>query len=407
MKTSFLRTTWLPAALVLLAFLPSCIETALNLGPTRNETAQRNSSGRNTDRSTTLIPIRNDTNIFFSAVKFSENYDWQRDTAYGAVDYELLFYKDFELIFSVKPSSPRCFSPDFDTHHIIDGQLYTEYSDMSDTYIGLNGELLFSFTGREFLKGLVPSGGEIHTLTQNRSGQGFNYRKNGVLMEQYPSGNVFGSFGNPSYNETGAIYAKQGKLYFCYKENGGYYCSTGGTSSTISTTTTDIADAKFCYIGFSGDGENVIAKSKVLSGYTAENATVWEIQGEIWIGGYFARSSSQSGFSGAVLQDSGKQLTISDNEATVYLAPGRGFAVRNDEVSGSVIVYDSNGETQTFENYNFLSPSCAYAVGNTLLVGLSSRKYPGRPAILFGSDMRELDINGYITCVWGEISPAT
>ena len=211
-----MRTSILIALLPFLAGGCILLDNDLNSGPPRAGTFFRGHGDDGEQEGGGEIVRQADTSIYFCAVRFDDDYVWQRDTAYGSVPYELLLFKDFEQILSIKSSEASCISPDHDTHHIIDGHLYTEYSNLTRTTIGRDGAVILDFSGREFLKGLMPHDGDIYTLTEKRDGNGFNFRKNGELLFTKSGGSVFGGMDDPSYGPTGALYFDRGDLTFCY-----------------------------------------------------------------------------------------------------------------------------------------------------------------------------------------------
>lgn len=156
--------------------------------------------------------------LYLTAVEFPKGYDWQLDTLFGDSGARILLYRNGKKILSV-PTGPReLVSPDPDMHHFLKGRLYTEYSDASRTYIGCDGQRLFSYEGREVLKGLMVKDSDVFTLGQDRSGEGISLRKNGELLFKragcLPCGDLF----DVAYDPCGALYEDGAALCFGFIE---------------------------------------------------------------------------------------------------------------------------------------------------------------------------------------------
>ena len=162
-----------------------------------------------------------DTTVYYSAVRFPDGYDWQRDTAYGSVPFELLLYRDFEPALTLPSGPDACFVPDPDRHHLAGGHLYTERMADGQTRIGRDGVELFRFPGREYLVGLLEDGEDLYTLSRPAKGDGFTFRRNGDVLLRQPSGTPFGSLTDPSYGPSGALYRDQEQVCFCYASGKG------------------------------------------------------------------------------------------------------------------------------------------------------------------------------------------
>lgn len=160
------------------------------------------------------VPL--DTVLYMTAVEFPEGYDWRRDTSYGEVSGRIVLYRDSVRILEV-PAGPGCIAAmDPDLHHLAYGHLYTESVTDDETVIGRDGELLFSYPGREILCGLLVEGEEVYTLGRDRSGSGFALRRNGEEVFSYPKGGITAHFSaRPDY-PSGALYRDGGHMYFSY-----------------------------------------------------------------------------------------------------------------------------------------------------------------------------------------------
>lgn len=159
--------------------------------------------------------------LWVSAVEYPEGYDWQRDTAHGRVSCRLVLLRDGER--KLELPIREGVSPDPDMHHILGGHLYTEDCTASETLICRDGEELFRYAGREMIRGwLSGEEGTLHTIGQNRSGNGFSYRIQGEMKYAQPAGTVFGSPGSGPLR-SGALYRDGKSVCFAYATTGGHY----------------------------------------------------------------------------------------------------------------------------------------------------------------------------------------
>lgn len=196
--------------------------------------------GRHCPDSTTAhdsLVRRADTIVYLSAVSVPASYDWRRDTSYGGVPCELLFLKNGETLFSVSTGASSCVGTSPETHHIIAGQLYTEYNTLSETVICRNGEQLLRYQGREVLRGLLIRDGDIYSLGCDKDKGGVVFRCNGELQFRQDDAVVFGDFSSLS-PRSGALYEDEGKICFCFKNGTACFQVLDGGVSQVRTNVT-------------------------------------------------------------------------------------------------------------------------------------------------------------------------
>ena len=151
--------------LALGVLLPGCVllEDGLT-GARRRTDCSREGARPQRPRSGSALPgldAAADTTLWICAVRFPEGYDWQRDTAYGSIPFELVLYKDFAPVLTLPSGPEACFTPDPARHHLLEGHLYTERFQDGQTRIGRDGVELCRFDGREMLAGLLEDGGDL------------------------------------------------------------------------------------------------------------------------------------------------------------------------------------------------------------------------------------------------------
>lgn len=399
-----MRTSSILLSVLLLSCLDGCIihDYGLNTGRPRADCFHREPPVAQAEDS---IPAghASDTSVYFCAVRFSEDYAWQRDTAYGTEPYDLLLFKDNETILTISSEGSTCTSPDHDTHHIINGHLYTEHSSLTQTSIGRDGEEVVSFPGREFLKGLLPSGDDIYTLSQRRDGDGFTFRKNGEILMTKTGCTLFGSMDNPSYGETGALYLDRGDITFFYWTGTGalrkYFRARNGKEEEI--------------IQFAGESHTdmkpyngmPLAAGIDLPNHYPVNCSLWILPPDILSAGFFREGNRH--FSGIFNATSGKLLEICSGEAVIYCSEETWQAVEYDSDNGTVKLTRPNGNNEVHRDCYFLSPSCAALYGSKFIYALSPRAENGFPKIWTGKGFREVAVHGYISRVAIEVNPAS
>ena len=217
MKTAFTFFAMLLAAL-------ACTPEYFSLNPNVSRNAVLGESGGHSgssDSSAVIPPPAADTSVLVSAVEFPEDYDWQRDTAFGQVSGKILLLRGGVRILEIPAGADGKASLDPDMHHLVDGHLYTEYSDGTGTYISRDGERLFTFEGREYLRGLLHMDGHLYTLSQRRDGKGFLLRQDGEVLLDKDAGIVLKSFRDYPDRQSGALYENEGKVCFHYSRGTG------------------------------------------------------------------------------------------------------------------------------------------------------------------------------------------
>ncbi len=126
--------------------------------------------------------------VYLTAVRFPDGYAWQEDTC--AVDGPVWIdlYRDGTLVRSI----PADGSVHPDMHRFMGGHLYSDRSIGTETVVSRDGEELFRFEGRESLRGFLVREDGVHTLGQDRDGEGFTYRVDGRVVFRSETGTVPG-----------------------------------------------------------------------------------------------------------------------------------------------------------------------------------------------------------------------
>ena len=162
--------------------------------------------GRRADSTATAAPGEH---VYLTAVRFPDGYAWDLDTC--AVDGEVWIdlYRDGERIRSV----PAGASVHPDMHRYTGGHLYLDWSTDAETVISRDGWELFRFEGREAVRGFLVLEDGVHTLGQDRDGDGFTYRIDGRVIYRSETGAVLGGPGAPGASG-GALTAYGEDVYY-------------------------------------------------------------------------------------------------------------------------------------------------------------------------------------------------
>lgn len=393
-------------AIALAVLLSACgqLEAGPSLGKTRMECQDRgrhptgNEDGPDEEEPAIVF----DTTLMFTAVRFPDSYDWRRDSLYGSVSYEVILYKNSEQVLRISPASASCISPAHDTHHIIGGHLYTECSGSDYTAIGRDGEEIFRFNGREFLKGLLPDGNDVYTLSQKRSGEGFSLRKNGEILFSRNGGIIFGDMGDPSYGENGALYSDGGRHCFCYRSgssgDASYYMVRNGKEDKIEADGEIYQDVKIY-------GDSLYLVRQQILGYNVSDGRIWPDNGAGHsVSGWFSGRNGASRFSGVMpYGKAGLISKVSMREASIYHGRESEYAVSADDGTVYIERYPDSGEIR-IPGYWFMSPACASLAGDLFCAALEPEDAEGHPVIVKQGKETEIPIHGYISRVSVTIS---
>ena len=179
-----MRTRIIMTGLALLA--TACFREPLFPGTPRS--SHEPSPGR--QRADTSAAAPPGQHVYLTAVRFPDGYAWDLDTCAVDGDVWIDLYRDGNRIRSV----PAGASVHPDMHRFAGGHLYTDYSTETETVLSRNGVELFRYEGRESLRGFLVREDGIHTLGQDRDGDGFTYRIDGRVVFRSETGEVLGGF---------------------------------------------------------------------------------------------------------------------------------------------------------------------------------------------------------------------
>ena len=340
-------------------------------------------TGRTAADSTLTIPPGE--HAWATAVRFPDGYDWELDTCAvdGTVWIDLYcdgtLYKSYPAGASIHP----------DMHRYAGGHLYTDYSTGTETVVFCDGTECFRFSGRETLRGFVLREDGIHTLGQDRDGDGFTYRIDGREAYRSPTGVVVGDPSRRSgalmfhimreaeryqvLNTAGIVYDVRiagGKAYWVQRQRVSLVLMAEGLAAPLHLDTGD--NPRSCRI-VSGPEGVLVGVNAVRSG----------------VGHSFIQTSGGEVFA----VDTGCSLVdiLCDGGGTGWLVAGPdGTPARFVRSDGSALALPAGG---------FLAArDCALLRNGHLYLALSGHcGEPGR--LIVDGEVTEIVFNGYFTSV--------
>ena len=352
--------------------------------------------------------VRMDTVLFLSAVRVQDGYDWLRDTACGAAEAQVLLLRDYEPICTLQSGYRHCVSTDPDTHHLLDGHLYTEFATEKETVIKRDGEELFRYEGREKLRGLLLRDGALYTLGQDRSGNGCTLRRNGTVCYRSESGRIAGDFHQPGFGKSGALYEQGGHLYFTLfpdrndvrtcclvKDNYGTQVKLppralrvwdlrAGPSGTFLLYADEMRIALQTPSGTMNVSPNIWTSACLLS--TDPPAVFCNIGTDEEQGGmgmYYRKGSAGQRLEGAGY--------------SIMALPDGTFAAALPLPNGSVRLLAPDGSTERLDSCLFFSHPCLSTLGKRMTVALSPTDTDASPFVWENGKRRELGWPGFLT----------
>lgn len=364
---------------------PACalLDPPLGLGSPRegDELSQQASSGQEPGG-----PSRRDTLLLVSAVCFPDDYDWQRDTAYGKVQCFVKLFRGVEEVLSVPAGPGTGVGASFDGHHIIGGSLYTVYSDSGGTTVGRDGERLAHWPEREVICGLLCRNGVLYTLGTGFDGT-LTYRSNGIEQLSVAGGIAFGGFGVDTYGPTGALYEDDGAVCFAFRRAS----ARGWTVCTVANG--DVSEVLMLKDGADAlDARSIDGRSLVLYN-GAGRATLKSDEGFFWISGSGWHDAGiidwEGGFAalgvckgGARAVANGTQFRKIADAADYIYSDGSGFVPL---ARGS------------YSDCLLLSRSCGALLGGNLAVALTPKDSSRSPYVLYKGIKTEYPVHGFIS----------
>ena len=350
------------------------------------------------------------TICYVTALDYQDGYDWRSDREKGSVKCSLVVFADGVPMMKVPVGDAYHISSDADSHRVIGGHIYTDFSTDEETVIKKDGEEVFRYPGREYLQGMIVDGEDIYTLGHSRFGEGFSYRKNGEILLEKASGRTFSR-----------LHRDDGHICFAYSESIAsalgsverYYSVVDGVQQQAALRE-DVKkvwdmvsiDGEVCYIAslvgvqgpvlFQGESKSVLSLpqgSSLLTGRLSVSQDVVCVEGVI--------SCRNLALAGILWRCDEHLYTFSPGTTVAsWCIDGDGvFCVLNSK-SPSVngVIYRCGDIFEVPLGYASMGENTMAMVNGILNVGLSSVN-GGWPVIWKDGALDTIKVNGYISSV--------
>ena len=346
---------------------------------------------------------------FVSAFDYPDGYDWRSDPDRGHVKCSLVVFREGLPVLKVPVGNEYSVSPDPDMHRIIDGHLYTDFSDGTETLLKKNGKPVLSYPGAEMICDMKVKGSDIYTLGHSRKGQGFALRLNGSVLLSREAGYTFEriliedtevsvAFAEPIVSSSGTVER--------------YYVMRGGKVTQIALRDDikqvwDVAvygEEIYYLASLTGVQAPVLVSSQGMttlqmpSSMTVVSCRMNILEGGICVEGVLADGNQvQSVLWGTDFQYSlfPKGMTFS---ALCFGEDGLHCTMNPASGLGAGLIFRGGESLEIPAGYACMSRSAMDFASGMLTVGLSSLKGEA-PALWVDGRLKNLDINGYISCV--------
>ena len=346
---------------------------------------------------------------FVSAFDYPDGYDWRSDPDRGHVKCSLVVFREGLPVLKVPVGNEYSVSPDPDMHRIIDGHLYTDFTDGTETLLKKNGKPVLSYPGAEMICDMKVKGSDIYTLGHSRKGQGFALRLNGSVLLSREAGYTFEriliedtevsvAFAEPIVSSSGTVER--------------YYVMRGGKVTQIALRDDikqvwDVAiygEEIYYLASLTGVQAPVLVSSQGMttlqmpSSMTVVSCRMNILEGGICVEGVLADGNQvQSVLWGTDFQYSlfPKGMTFS---ALCFGEDGLHCTMNPASGMGAGLIFRGGESLEIPAGYACMSRSDIDFASGMLTVGLSSLKGEA-PALWVDGRLKNLDINGYISCV--------
>lgn len=335
-----------------------------------------------------------DTTFLVSAVAFADSYDWQKDSGRASVPCKVLLFRNDSKFLELPAGSETGIGISPDQHHIIDGELYTEYTDSRGSQIKKNGESVLWWEEQEKLLGLLSRDGVLHSLGQLLTGDALVYRQDGLPVMRIDGAVACGGFGCNGYGPNGALYEASGQVCFSYitQEPGhqeAVLVQDGIPEVLLSLQDADIMDARM-----TGMVKSVLYERLKTYYMLSDNVTfLMNNGGLMWKDASMIEYDGQRAIAGKLLQKKGNpRLAIGLENEVIYLDSGSEYVYCDGPYCPNL------GEVlKAHKDCYFFRRDCAVQLGAGLAVALTPKNEP--PFLEYCGKTIKYNINGYLTGV--------
>ena len=344
---------------------------------------------------------------YYTAVSFPDNYDWRRDTSYGAVQATINLYRNDSLLLRI-PTGVLA-SPDADMHHFIQGHLYTQFRSGGRTILARDGEPLLELEHEAILAGLLPLNGKLYTLWRNRGGDGFSLLEGDSKLFSRSRGQPLGGMALGAYAPYGSLYPDLGKPCFCYRNGSDWYVVRETQESTVNKPQGTVYDMR------SIDG-------KVFTFYMEGSKAYFHFKETLLNYSLPQNKNSQTGY---IYTDNGipycvgiaySGVNMSDNYCLAGFLTGQSITLPGSDISRiaanplTLMFFSPDGVAGYYSQstgikyldgrFYHLSPYAGTRLNGKLYLALNPMENGRKPLIWKDGEIQELDLNGFISGIY-------
>ena len=391
---------------VLLLFVCSCEPLSLNyaFGSSR----QSHQSSRTVSNARDGSVVSGNSVYYYTAVSFPPDYDWRRDTSYGAVQASVNLYRNDSLLIQIPTGALA--GPDADMHHFIQGHLYTQFRSGGRTVLAKDGQVILELDREAILAGLLPLDGKLYTLWKNRSGEGFSLMDGSNELFSRSRGQLLGSLSLGAYMPSGALYTDLGRPCFCYRNGNDWYVVRESQEDLIKKPYWPVYDIRsidgqtcIFFQGSSSASANFQYKGSAIS-YSPDQFLFLKP-------GYIYVNDGEPFCAGAGYQrwDYTPYILVNFMSGKILELPGSGLCQLSSNPL-ALLFYSSDGTTGYYSyasgirylqgRFYHLSPCEGIRMDGKLHIVLNSMEPGAKPGIWKEGEIRELDINGFISGIY-------
>ncbi len=376
--------------------------------------------------------------LFVTAIAYPDGYDWRRDTARGDIRGRLLLLRmrdetaAFDTVLALEAGAGRPVSLDPDRHQFIGGHLYTQCITEAGTIYRRDGRTVFISREREYLRGILAQDDALYTLSKRLDGEGgFVLRRNWKPRLTREGGRIHGSFGEPSWGRTGALFADGGDICFFYENTdndeasgstGGWIlvrCGDGSEGQPPGSAAREVREESVLF----PDGIRQLYDIRCYEGVICVVCRWKQREPVLFVGSKkydlsatFTTPARKYGFrllhseagiriNGAVrLQYNGQLYTGLWSEKRLLMTkPGHcdwwdpEFFVRKE--NGRVVETGIDGRSYPLDGGTLMMPACAFRTGSDLYLALAGDSNAATPVLWHNGQSIPLTLNGFPTSV--------
>lgn len=338
---------------------------------------------------------QSDTSFLVSAVSFSADFDWQKDSNYQSAPCTLLLFRNENRVLELLAGAEAGIGVSPNQHHLIDDSIFTEYTDERGTQVKKNGESVLWWEEPEKLLGLLYKDGILHSLGQSENNNALTYREDGLPVLKIEGGTACGGFGCNGYGATGALYEESGHVCFAYYTGDNISQTAVLVMDGIPETVMAVSGARVMDAKIRGR-EKLVLYEKLRTSILSADGVSQKIDagvGLMWYDANLIEYDGHHAIAGRVRRKlGGLQSAIGWKDEIVFMD------------SGSEYIYCDGKQCPDIHELlkrnagcYFFHRDCAVQLGRELAAVFTPQDMSESPFLEFGGKMMKYNLNGYLT----------